>query len=63
MLMKYVMFQRLEGDKWVNCSCHYIFTPHAKILMQYDDMRRREPGKRFRIVKGRCNVGPPFFSR
>ena len=58
--MKYLMIQRLEGDKWVNYTCHYFCTQPAKVLLQYDAIRHKEPDRRFRIVHGRATIDPVF---
>lgn len=61
MLKRCYMIQRMDGDQWVNYSCHYFITPLEKVLRQYAASRRAEPGKRFRIVKLRAHVDPLFF--
>lgn len=60
MLKDYFIIQRFDGEKWVDYSCRYFFTPIGKVLRQYAYFKEKYPMERFRIAKGKEDIGAFF---
>ena len=56
MMRNYLIVQIFDGNKWVNYSCHYFFSEPRMVFAQYAYWKRKNPGKLFRIARGRANV-------
>ena len=60
MLKGFYIIQRFDGEKWVDYSCHYFFSPIGKVLRQYKYFKEKHPAERFRIAKGKEDIGAFF---
>ena len=52
-LHDYIIIQRLEKGKWVDCSCHYFYSPKLA-FREYDYLKLKNPEETYRIAKGKC---------
>lgn len=60
MMKDFYIIQRFDGEKWVDYSCHYFFSPIDKVLRQYRYFKWKHPAERFRIAKGKKDIGDFF---